>query len=73
MEQKRPLKYVNKKNIWMYVNLVLDILKVCKLFPQIRRHIDYVEIGTPVSNKHYLAQPHGEIYGLVTHFPLNPL
>ena len=54
----------------MYVNLVLDILKVCKLFPQIRRHIDYVEIGTPVSNKHYLAQPHGEIYGLVTHFHL---
>lgn len=40
------------------------IEQVCKLFPQIRRYIDYVEIGTPVTNKHYLAQPHGEIYGL---------
>jgi all-trans-retinol 13,14-reductase len=40
------------------------IEQTCKLFPQIRHHIDYIEIGTPVTNKHYLAQPHGEIYGL---------
>ena len=26
--------------------------------------IDFTEIGSPVTNKHYIAQPHGEIYGL---------
>ena len=38
--------------------------QVCQLYPQIRDHIDYVDIGTPVTNTHYLAAPHGEIYGL---------
>ena len=37
---------------------------MCKLFPQLERHIDYVEVGSPMTNKHYLAQPNGEIYGL---------
>ena len=23
-----------------------------------------MDIGSPVTNKHYIAQPHGEIYGL---------
>ncbi len=40
------------------------IEQACKMFPQIKHHIDYVEIGTPVTNKTYLAAPHGEIYGL---------
>ncbi len=40
------------------------IEQVCKIYPQIRDHIDYVDIGTPVTNKYYIAQPHGEIYGL---------
>merc|ERR1719464_925260 len=40
------------------------IEQACQLYPQIRDHIDYIEIGTPVTNSHYLAQPHGEIYGL---------
>ena len=40
------------------------IEQACKLYPQIRDHIDYIEIGTPVTNSHYLGQPHGEIYGL---------
>ncbi|XP_023348959.1 putative all-trans-retinol 13,14-reductase isoform X2 [Eurytemora carolleeae] len=35
-----------------------------KLFPELRDKIDYVEIGSPVTNNHYLAAPHGEIYGL---------
>merc|ERR1712004_498727 len=47
-------------------NTVGEIMleQICKLFPQIRDHIDYKDIGTPVTNKHYIAQPHGEIYGL---------
>lgn len=40
------------------------IEQACELYPQMRNHIDFVEIGTPVTNKTYLAQPHGEIYGL---------
>ena len=40
------------------------IEQTCQLYPQIRDHIDYVEIGTPVTNTHYLASPHGEMYGL---------
>jgi len=35
-----------------------------QLYPQIKDKIDYIEIGSPVTNKHYLAAPHGEIYGL---------
>lgn len=27
-------------------------------------HIDYVNIGTPLSNRYYLGSPRGEIYGL---------
>ena len=38
--------------------------QVCKLVPQIRPHIDYIEIGSPVTNQHYLASPQGEVYGL---------
>jgi len=38
--------------------------QACTLYPQIRDKIDYVEIGSPVTNKTYLGQPHGEIYGL---------
>ena len=40
------------------------IEQACQLYPQIKDHIDYIEIGTPVTNSHYLCQPHGEIYGL---------
>ena len=40
------------------------IEQACQLFPQIQDKIDYIEIGTPVTNTHYLTQPHGEIYGL---------
>jgi len=47
-------------------NTVGEILieQACQLFPQIRDHIDFKDIGTPVTNKYYLAQPHGELYGL---------
>ena len=26
--------------------------------------LEYIDVGTPVSNKHYLGQPEGEMYGL---------
>jgi len=40
------------------------IEQVCQLFPQLTDKILYTEIGSPVTNKHYLGQPNGEIYGL---------
>jgi len=40
------------------------IEQTCQLFPQLRDHIDFVDIGSPVTNKYYIAQPQGEIYGL---------
>ena len=38
--------------------------QACQLYPQIKDKIDYIEVGSPVTNKHYLAAPFGEIYGL---------
>ena len=26
--------------------------------------LDYIDVGTPLSNKYYLGQPEGEMYGL---------
>merc|ERR1711963_808617 len=40
------------------------IEQTCQLYRQIRDCIDFTEIGSPVTNKHYIAQPHGEIYSL---------
>ena len=34
------------------------------LYFQIADKIDFTEIATPVTNKFYIEQPHGEIYGL---------
>merc|ERR1712029_289799 len=38
--------------------------QTCVLYPQIKDCIDYVEIGTPVTNNHYIGSTKGEIYGL---------
>ena len=40
------------------------IEQTCVLFPQLRDCIDFTEIGSPVTNRHYIGQPHGEIYGI---------
>jgi len=40
------------------------IEQTCQLYPQIRDCIDFIDIGSPVTNKYYIGQPHGEIYGL---------
>ncbi|XP_066955486.1 all-trans-retinol 13,14-reductase-like [Macrobrachium rosenbergii] len=57
---KRGDEYESVKNVFGYK----AIDQACKLFPSIKAHIDYVSIGTPVTNKHYIAAPKGEIYGL---------
>ncbi|XP_070565714.1 all-trans-retinol 13,14-reductase-like [Ptychodera flava] len=38
--------------------------QTCLLYPQLKDKVEYFEVGTPVSNKHYIASPKGEIYGL---------
>lgn len=38
--------------------------RCCELFPQIKDHVDFVDIGSPATHKYYIAAPHGEIYGL---------
>jgi len=40
------------------------IEQTCQLFPQLRDCIDFTDIGSPVTNTHYIGQPYGEIYGL---------
>ena len=34
----------------------------CKLYPQIRHHIDYVEVATPMTNNYYLGQGRNSIH-----------
>ena len=41
------------------------IQQACELFPQIEDKIDLIEIGTPITNKHYI----GNIYNALHNFP----
>ncbi|NXD30681.1 RETST reductase, partial [Spelaeornis formosus] len=36
---------------------------VFKLYPRIEGRVEYLSGGTPLTNQHYLASPHGEFYG----------
>ncbi|XP_050839065.1 all-trans-retinol 13,14-reductase [Serinus canaria] len=36
---------------------------VSKLYPRIEGRIEYLSGGTPLTNQHYIASPHGELYG----------
>ncbi|NXM71265.1 RETST reductase, partial [Serilophus lunatus] len=36
---------------------------VIKLYPRIEGRIEYISSGTPLTNQHYLANSHGELYG----------
>lgn len=38
--------------------------QLCKVYPQVKDHIDYTNIGSPVTCKHYLGSPLGDFYGL---------
>ena len=39
-------------------------IQVCELFPQLADHKEYLEVGTPLSNMHYLGTSRGEVYGV---------
>lgn len=39
-------------------------LQVLELFPQLDGHKVYMDVGTPLSNIHYLGTPQGEVYGV---------
>ena len=36
---------------------------VLDLYPQLRDAVEYFDVGTPLSNRHYLGSPQGELYG----------
>ncbi|XP_077979087.1 all-trans-retinol 13,14-reductase-like [Glandiceps talaboti] len=38
--------------------------QTCLLFPHLKDKVEYFQIGSPLSNKYYIAAPKGEIYGL---------
>jgi phytoene dehydrogenase-like protein len=38
--------------------------KLYQLYPQLEGHITYMDLGTPLSNNHYLGVNKGEVYGL---------
>jgi len=58
--KKRGDEYNELKNQLGYH--IVD--QVCQLFPNIKNAIDVVQIGTPLTNEHYLCAHEGSIYGL---------
>ena len=38
--------------------------QVCKLYPHLEDKLEYIEVGTPLSNQFYLESYKGEVYGL---------
>ncbi|XP_045172753.2 all-trans-retinol 13,14-reductase-like [Mercenaria mercenaria] len=38
--------------------------QVEQLYPNVEGKLEYLDVGTPLSNKYYLGQPEGEMYGL---------
>lgn len=38
--------------------------KLYQLYPQLEGHVVYKDLGTPLSNNHYLGVQKGEVYGL---------
>ena len=41
--------------------------QTCKLFPQVCDRVDFFDVGSPLSNRYYIAAPRGEIYGIDHH------
>ena len=38
--------------------------QVCEMFPQLEDKLEYLDVGTPLSNQYYLGTPQGEVYGI---------
>uniref|UniRef100_A0A670JW47 All-trans-retinol 13,14-reductase n=1 Tax=Podarcis muralis TaxID=64176 RepID=A0A670JW47_PODMU len=57
---KRGAVYEAFKN--SFVDNIMDT--VLKVYPQIKDQIACVSAGTPLTNKHYIASPRGEMYGM---------
>ena len=57
-EEYEEIKHRIGKRIWE---------QTCKLFPQIRDRVEFFDVGSPLSNKYYIAAPRGEIYGIDHH------
>ncbi len=54
-----PSKYYETK--YEAANMIIDRLE--KHFPNIREHIEVIEVATPLTHMHYLDHPGGSIYG----------
>lgn len=51
-----------------YTSLKMDIGRkmwgqVCTLFPHLEDKMDYIDVGSPLSNRYYFGSPRGEVYG----------
>ncbi|XP_035688909.1 all-trans-retinol 13,14-reductase-like isoform X2 [Branchiostoma floridae] len=38
--------------------------QTCQLYPQLKDRLEYIEVGTPITNNYYIGCDRGEIYGL---------
>ena len=56
----RPTKYTNLKEEYKQIMLKRLFL----LFPQIKEHVVYTEVSTPLSTKYFSDYKQGEIYGI---------
>ena len=54
-EDYQALKMALGKQMWQ---------QVCELFPQLEDKLEYMDVGTPLSNQYYLGTPRGEVYGI---------
>ena len=52
-----------------YHSLKMDIGRrmwnqVCTIFPHLEDKMDYIDVGSPLSNRYYLSSQRGEVYGV---------
>jgi len=63
--QEGKLKHRGDEYEGLKMRLGHQMWRQCEqLYPQIEGKMDYIDVGSPLSNKHYLGQPEGEMYGL---------